>query len=504
MPSSIPYDPALTLWSVVDENTLRNVEAIAKIQSHVDAARDKLNSLNSSKKSLTTTKTELKNLGARTDGLDAELEKLNKSIAQAATDHEIAMTAAEPQIITLRKNISSAHKQFESPVDYLSSDVKMLPLAADSMDTDVQYFAFDANSQNSAAYSAQIGSYVSQAASSVFGASQSMKLGTAASNQVSRHLSSHNVQGTLVLSMSCKHKNASVVAPFVLHVDKAIKVWNQLFPGKELDATSSSSMMKCAKDESRQDGQKFSIVSGTTFGSSFVGMVHVQNSTDTSVSESLEGACLSLQRAMEGGSWFARAEGKVGLDRKFASDVKNLLSQHNIQSRVAVLTMGMDPSKAADEVSIAAEKFANFDLEANKKAAAAMQNATASGRQSMPEWSRTSDQASEMKGKAIEASLGVLSTVCDDKSNPLDVNSMMTALEDYLKKAAEGNSGVPVNYYLKDIDKRMLAELWIAKYHPGKFMSIKYDDSEDGLPDSEGEHWQAGPRPYYPKALRLG
>ena len=43
---------------------------------------------------------------------------------------------------------------------------------------------------------------------------------------------------------------------------------------------------------------------------------------------------------------------------------------------------------------------------------------------------RTSGQVSEMQGN-------------------LDVNSMMTALDDYLKKAAEGDSGVPINYYLK-------------------------------------------------------
>ncbi|TGO77754.1 hypothetical protein BELL_0092g00020 [Botrytis elliptica] len=52
----------------------------------------------------------------------------------------------------------------------------------------------------------------------------------------------------------------------------------------------------------------------------------------------------------------------------------------------------------------------------------------------------------------------------------------MTALEDYLKKAAEGTSGVPINYYLKDISKSMLAEMWVAKYYPGKYMAISYDD----------------------------
>lgn len=488
MPTSIPYDPSLTLMSVVSEAALKNVEAIAALQEPVNAAHDALNSLISSKRGLTMTKTELKNLGVGTDALDSELSKLNQAVEKAAGDYAIAKMAAEPQIMTLRKNIRSVHQQIESPVDYLRSEIKNMPLAADTMNMDVQYFSFDSNSQNSAAYSAQIASYVSGAASSVFGVSQSMKIGNAASRQVSRQVSSHSIEGTLVLSVSCTHKNASIVAPFVLHIDKAIKVWNHLFPGKKLDPTSGSSMMQCAMNESREDKEKFSIISGTTFGSSFVGMVHVLNSTNSSASESLEAAAMSMQRTMDAGGWFARAEGKVGVDSKFASDVKNLLSQQNVQSHVTVLTMGVIPSMVANEVSIAVEKFANFDPKSNMEAVAAMQNATSSDQatvQSMAEASRTGGQASEIKGKAIESSLSALATIDDGKNKILDVNSMMTALEDYLRKAADGHAGVPINYYLKDIDQKMLAQMWAAKYYPGKFMSIKFDDSESGGPAAE-------------------
>ncbi|SCN86194.1 uncharacterized protein FFC1_05088 [Fusarium fujikuroi] len=49
----------------------------------------------------------------------------------------------------------------------------------------------------------------------------------------------------------------------------------------------------------------------------------------------------------------------------------------------------------------------------------------------------------------------------------------MTALEDYLGKATQGTSGIPINYYLKDIDQKMLAQMWAAKYYPGEFMAIK-------------------------------
>ncbi|KAI1035141.1 hypothetical protein LB503_011729 [Fusarium chuoi] len=488
MPTSIPYDSSLTLMSVVNQDALKSVEAIAALQAPVDAAQDALNSLISSKRSLTMTKTELKNLGVGTDALDEELKKLNAAVEASAGAYAATKMAAEPQITAIRKDIHSVHKQIESPVDYLRSEIKTIALANDTMNMDVQYFSFDSNSQNSATYSAQIASYVSGAVSSVFGAKQSMRIGNAASRQVSRQVSSHSIEGTLVLSVSCTHKNASIVAPFVLHVDKAIKVWNHLFPGSKLDPTSGSSMMKCAMNESQEDKEKFSIISGVTYGSSFVGMVHVLNTTSSSASESMEAAASQMQSTMNVGAWFAKAEGKVGVDSNFASNVKNLLSQQNIQSHVTVLSMGVIPSMVAHEVATAVSKFNDFDPKSNMAAVAAMQNAVSSDQssvQSMAEASRTTGQASEMQGKKIESSLSALATIDGEKNKILDVNSMMTALEDYLDKATQGTSGIPINYYLKDIDQKMLAQMWAAKYYPGEFMAIKYDDTEGGGPAEE-------------------
>ncbi|KAI6085900.1 hypothetical protein F4821DRAFT_239381 [Hypoxylon rubiginosum] len=490
MPTTIPYDPSLTLMSVVSAEALENVEKISELQSPVDAAHDALNSFISSKRSLIMTKTELRNLGVKTETLDAKLKEVDEALEKAASEYATAKMAAEPQIMELRKKIHSVHKQVESPVDYLRSDIKTMPLAADTMNMDVQYFSFDSNAEDSVAYSAKIAAYVSGAVGSVFGASESMKVGTATSRQVSRQVSSHSIEGTLVLSVSCTHKNASIVAPVVLHIDKAIKVWNHLFPGKKLDPTSGKSMMKCAVDESQENKEKFSIISGTTFGSSFVGMVHVLNSTNSSTSESLEAAAVNLQRTMDAGAWFAKADGKVGVDAKFASDVKNLLSQQNVQSHVTVLSMGVIPSMVANEVSLAVQKFADFSPKSNMEAVAAMQNATSSGQstvQSMAEASRTSGQASEMQGKTIEASLSALAMTDEHKNKILDVNSMMTALDDYLQKAAGGDAGVPLNYYLKDFDQKMLAQMWAAKYYPGRFMPIRYDDTQ-----AEGGEGQGG------------
>jgi hypothetical protein len=36
---------------------------------------------------------------------------------------------------------------------------------------------------------------------------------------------------------------------------------------------------------------------------------------------------------------------------------------------------------------------------------------------------------------------------------------------------------VPINYYLKPITKAQLAQMWVAKYYPGKYLAISGDDS---------------------------
>ncbi|KAJ4066478.1 hypothetical protein NW756_009985 [Fusarium oxysporum] len=121
-----------------------------------------------------------------------------------------------------------------------------------------------------------------------------------------------------------------------------------------------------------------------------------------------------MQQTINVGAWFAKAEGKVGVDSKFASNMKNLLSQQNIQSYVIVLTMGVILLMVANEIATA----------------------------SMAEASRTTGQASEMRGKDIESSLSALATIDGEENKILDVNSMMTALDDYLKKAADGKAGI--------------------------------------------------------------
>ncbi len=89
-----------------------------------------------------------------------------------------------------------------------------------------------------------------------------------------------------------------------------------------------------------------------------------------------------------------------------------------------------------------------------------------------------------MKAGEVKAALTALGEIQDGANKILDINSMMTALDDYLKKAAESTSGVPLNYYLKDIHKGHARPNVGGQVLPGQGLVIKYDDS------TERHYWQ--------------
>ncbi|KAI4178801.1 MAG: hypothetical protein L6R41_008202 [Letrouitia leprolyta] len=490
MPSTIPYDPSLVLANIVSDKALDIVEKISEAQAPVDAAQEDLNAMLASRRSLDMTRTELANLRIPTDALDKALKQVDTDIGGAAATLATTKANAEVTIRGLRKQIRSVHSEVETPVDYVKTEIKSMPLAADSMSMDVQYISAD--SQQGKSLAQAVSAFVSKS-NSFLGLSAQTQVTAAAQGQVSRQTEEHDLVGTLVISVSCTHKNASVLAPFVLNVDKGIRTWNHLFPGAgdKINPTSLKDMSKIALANDTEGKKKFSILSGTTFGSSFVGMVHVLKSTETDVSQTLESTAASLQAQMDAGAWFEQKSGGFGVNATFGSEVKSLLSSQNITSHITLTSMGVIPSIVANNVKIGVKKFAEFDPKSSMEAVASLQNATVAGQSSVGEAAdaaRTGQKMVSLRAADIKASLSALGEIDDGENKLLDINSLMTALEDYLSKAGESTSGVPINYYLKDITKGMLAEMWVAKYYPGQYMPIQNDDTEQHKPTPKSDN----------------
>ena len=205
MPSTIPYDPSLVLTNVVTEAALDNVTHISEAQAPVDAAQDHLNALLATRRSLDMTKTELSNLAIATADVDTAVTALNTEIVTVARDYVTTKISAERTIQGFRAQIRSVHQDVESPVDYVKTQIKTMPLAADSMNMDVQYFSLDENDQTAITFSSQISAFVSNSAS-FLGDSISNSLAGSASRQASQQAKDHKIVGTLVLCLMHSQK----------------------------------------------------------------------------------------------------------------------------------------------------------------------------------------------------------------------------------------------------------------------------------------------------------
>ncbi|KAJ3469576.1 hypothetical protein MRS44_003641 [Fusarium solani] len=420
MPSTIPYNASLVLANVVDDQTLNVVSQISHAQEPVDDAQEELNNLLASRRSLDMTRTELANLGISTTDLDDALKTVNGSIGTAAANY--------------------AKERAESLVDYVKTEIKTMPLATDSMSMDVQFFSVDSNDEHGAAHAKAISAFVSSS-NSFLGANVQRQLSEAAQSQTALQFSEHKITGTLVISASCTHKNASVLAPCILNVDKGVRAWNRIFKDDRLNPTNVKEMAKIAQAHDTE----------------------------------------GKRDSMDAGAWFAEQSGGVGVNATFGDEVKSLLSTQNVTSHVTLISMGVIPSIVANNVAMGVKEFAEFDPKSSMDAIASIQNATAAEQSSVGEAAdaaRTGAKMMSLKGSEIKSALSALGDIDDGQNKVLNINSLMTALEDYVTKVPDATSGVPLNYYLKDITKGMLAEMWLAKYFPGKYNSIQNDDSE--------------------------
>lgn len=473
MPSTIPFDPSLVLGNILSQEKLDNIIAISDAQGPADAAEDNLNSLITLKRSLDMTVQELMEMNVDASEVIAESQDVGKQIADAAKEYGKAKVTAEKTIQPLKAKMRSLSDSIESPVDYMKTKInKDLVLSSDSLVMNCQYFAFDQNSQTSDSHASTIASFVSSTVGELFGPAVSNQAKSSAQSQVNSQHQNHSISGTLVISITCTHKNALLLAPFILDVDKSVRVWNSLFPDQMIKVNDPASIAQIMQQQETKDEKSFKILSGQTNGSCFVGMVHTLNTTDTQSSETMYSVASSLQHKFNIGSWMAQASGGFGVDSSIANDAKNLLSAQSVTSHCSLTVMGSIPSIKSNEVTMAVKGFVTADGESPIKALADLQNATAESMTTIDSAAtnaRTGAQLTNMQSAKITAALSGLSDIDSQKNKIIDTNSLMNAMEDYINKCIEGNLGIPINFYIKPITRSQIAQMWMAKYYPNQY-----------------------------------
>lgn len=481
MPQSIPYDPSLVLGNLVTKEKLAALGAISDLQKPIDEAEAAMNESVAVRRSLDFTISEVTSLGVDSTELVKSRKKVDEAILENATAYASARADKLQDIAKAKGEMGAISTNIESPIDYNKTQIKQMPLSSDSLRMNAQYFSFESTTQNSEAVVASAKGFVS-GMTSFLGTNRSAELTTAVGKQMTTQNETNELQGTLIITVTCTHKDAVLLAPFILDVDKAIRVWNELYPEKLIKIDDVANFQKIAKEEGTDDEEKMHLLSGVTNGSSFVGMVHVQKSTSSSSSQAITTAAASMQAQMETGNWFASASGGFGIDSSFASDVKSLLSSQSLTSTVSIVTMGSIPVIKSNEVQLGVQKFADFDPAEMMGKLATAANATNSEQASVAERAqsaRTGGQMLAIRDAEVKSVVTGLAPIDERKNKLLDTDSLMTAFEDYVNKALAGNLGVPINFYIKSITRAQLAQMWVAKYYPDQYLMISGDDSKD-------------------------
>lgn len=491
MPTTIPFDPSLTLGGIVQHDRLDKLIEIAKLKAPIDAAMNDLNADIELRRSLDLTKQELINLKIDPYKLNEPIEEINRKILESAETVATRKIEAGPLINAIKSSMPVITKNIESPVDFNKSVIKQLPLSSDSIETNAQYFSFEENSQSSDSTISKIKSFVA-ASTSFLGTERSVQASSQAEKQVSQQLENHSLSGTLIITANCTHKDAVVLAPFVLDVDKGIRVWNEAIPDRKIKINDVSSMHEIAQEEGTDQEKRLNILSGATYGSSFVGMVHVLKTDSSKSSQKMVSTAAKLQAQMKTGNWFAKASGGFGVDASFASDVKNMLSSQEISSHISIVAMGCIPNIKSNDIQQGVQKLGGFNAKEMMEQLAILSNESSSTEtiDASANAARTGAEMVAMSNSKVTSVMSGLAEIEYKNNKMLDINSLMTAFEDYVDKALAGNIGVPINFYLKSITRAQLAQMWVAKYYPGKFLAISGDDSTSsggGEPEAEAE-----------------
>ena len=495
MAVTIPFDPTLVLGNIVSLEKIEKLKNQAKAEQPVEEAQRELNALILAKRSLDMTTQELINMGVDTtsaafDDLTEEINKLKDDMVAAASNLAKVTVTAQAEIkaalgVDDKGNNSQSQigESVESPIDYNASEIKKLPLSSDSMVLDAQYFRSEINQDGTTTSSNSIASYVNAQCSGFLSPSVSTKIsGQAKDVSISQH-KHHDIEGTIVITANCTHKQAQVFAPYVMDVDKAVRSWNAMFKDAPILVDDRASLEAAIKSDGSKDHNVMNLLSGATYGSSFVGLVHILKREQTDSTHSSSSLAASLSVEMKKNLFLENISGGFGVSESSAQSAKDLLSTSDLQAHCSVIAMGIIPSIASNTIETTVATL-QPDPQKVMDQLAAIQGSTDSSVNTMmagADDAKKGQQFITLNNEYVKNAVSSLGAYDDKNNKVIDTNSLMTAMEDFIKKAIAGDAGVPINFFLKPITANELAEAYLNKYYPREFVG------EESASDNKGK-----------------
>ncbi|MDR1671863.1 MAG: hypothetical protein LBS09_00115 [Bacteroidales bacterium] len=463
MPSYIPYShPSLQVGSTVSPELLAKFNQLNALQQGIDAAHDVLNSHIMMRRSLSMTINELSDMKVDTAQLTGKLPEIDSEISKAAQSYLDTKIKNETEIQRLRSEMSGMEAVGGDPViDLGASRYVTLPLSAESLNMDSQYFSFGSNIEDDMI--ANIEKFIRTGTSNI--PSVSDKTAKDVSAQITNQVKNHSISGTLIIVASCTHRNIGTFQPLVIDAEKAVQVWNDLHKNNQIDMKQDLTKI--------QDGggdDSISVITGASYGSSFVGMVHILKADSKQTGE-FEKLKAGFENNLRIGGWLANTTGGFGVNEDALSDIRAFLSNQSINCHVSIITTGAIPDIASHELSLSIDKLAMVDKATIQRAL------TIDG----SEIFSTDAKAYEAKQKAlllnienarVSQILQNVQKIDERKNKTLDINSLMDAFTNYIRiisgKGNKGSgdliTGTPVNFYTKRLIKSDIARLLVRKY----------------------------------------
>lgn len=491
--TSIPYDSTLVLGNIIDTDKIASLMDIAELQKPVDIAQDSYNALLRTRLSLAMSREELKSLGVNDDAsaLDAAL-----AVQQAQLDVDIGTTLmarikAEMAYQKAYAAMVGAQKQKkigeepESPLDFAASQLQDMPISSDTMNLDVQYFRTEQTTQSSGSLVSKVSSWVSSSVSTIFGAAVASKAKASAEAHMNSQVENNDLLGTVCIYVSATHKKAKLFSPTKYDPIKLVRAWNMINAGGAGGGSDGGSggggaRINLPKDtdklytewvQGKESKERLNLLSGVTYGSSFIGFIHfVQKSQTTSFEEATSQASAAQTEATRT-NFIASITGGWGMDEASANDVKSLMSSNLITSHVGLITMGLIPSLASQGVETALKKFTQFspdtaDAMISKLATNTDNNGAPADMDTAAAANIRAGKMAAIQKNEIGAVLTGIADVDQQTNQVLNMNSLMLALDDYIKTARDADGGVPVNFFVTQLQKNDVISEWMNKFRP--------------------------------------
>mmetsp|Transcript_30061 Transcript_30061/g.45803 ORF Transcript_30061/g.45803 Transcript_30061/m.45803 type:complete len:499 (-) Transcript_30061:154-1650(-) len=475
MANSIPYDPTLVLGNILETERITALQEIAEAQKPSDLANDKFNAMVTQNYKIGMIYNQMISMGIPSEKMLELSEKKNEmktKMSGAAVELAKAIIATEQKTTELKLKFSQTQisKSIESPIDYENCTVNTFNLSFDAIKFDVQYVRNESNKEDTEAGASNETTSVGASLRALATTASTAFTDSVAQTSLSQH-SNHKIEGTIVIVASCTHKMAAIIDPFVIDPKKAVKAWNFTYPDDRID-TDPSKISEAAFSTSvaeEMTAPALNLLSGCTKGSSFVGFLHILQKEETTSSQTSSAGSSAFMASVKTDMFVMSASGSYGTSSNFGEQAKSLMSTSELESHVSIVCEGLIPSIVADDVTTTVNSLKPAPGEVMSQLGAITSATDGAVNDSMEAHAgsgKAGAQFMKMDSEYLKNTVSNMGEITNKSNRVLNISSMFKAFTDFVTKAAAGEAGIPINFFIKRLTKADIAKEYMIKYYP--------------------------------------